>query len=303
MRNTQPQPTPPIAQGTELPIERISPRPSLHFVHEQGSLRALAESIRTQGLLKAVIVQQTGMGRYRILSGNRRLMACRMLGLSHIRARILCGDQLQQPVNQLIDVLLTRRLHYLEAARAMQVLCERHGMTRGALANLLGLHPQTITDQMRLASLDEELQAFLMDEGMPLSIALTLLRLPDDRIRMSIAGRIAREQLCVRDAVLLATAVLTRPSSVAPCEKEGVRIRESELLRYRIKESSRNDTGRVIGVMRDRRLYLNAIRDIAGQLRSAGVDAILTEKQIGSRMELTVSVPLRHRRGSRYQSM
>lgn len=301
MRNTKQQPEPMTPKGTELPIERISPRPSLHFVHEQGSLRALAESIRVQGLSKPVIVRRMSMGRYMILSGNRRLMACRMLGMTHISARILAGDLRDQPVNQLMDALITRRLHYLEAAKAMQVLNERHGMTRGALANMLGLHPQALSEQIRLTMLDEELQAFLMDEGIPLCIALTLLRLPDAATRMSVASRIAREQLCVRDAVLITMATLTRRKT--ECENERGTYREQSAAKGRVVNESQNITGRIIGVMRDRRLYLNAIRSIAGQLRMAGVDAVFTEQRCGGRLELTVSVPMRRRRAERYQSM
>ena len=301
MRNTQQQSEPMTPKGTELPIERISPRPSLHFVHEQGSLRALAESIRVQGLSKPVIVRRMGMGRYMILSGNRRLMACRMLGMTHISARILDGNLHDLPVNQLMDALITRRLHYLEAAKAMWLLNERYGMTRGALANMLGLHPQTLSEQIRLTTLEDELQAFLMDEGIPLCIALTLLRLPDAETRMSVAGRIAREQLCVRDAVLITMANLTRRK--VECDDGRGVYQEKKAALEHADDKTQNITGRIIGVMRDRRLYLNAIRDIAGQLRTAGVDAVFTEQRCGSRLELTVSVPLRRRRAERYQSI
>lgn len=293
MRYTQTQPVASPPPGERLPVDRISPRPSLHFAHEQTTLQQLAESIRVYGLRRPVTVRRTGAGRYVIVSGNRRLMACRMLGMPHISARILAEDAHRQPANQLIDALITRRLHYLEAAEAMRVLHERHGMPRGALANLLELHPKTVAEQMRLTEFDDELQAFLMDEGVPLCIALTLLRIPDERTRMSVARRIAGEQLCVRDAALLASA-----ASVKRGKCEGVSYQEKNT---RLAMDSQNPPRIVRGVMRDRRLYLNAIRDIAGQMQAVGVDAIVTEQCVGSRMELTVSVPLRHRRAARYQ--
>lgn len=294
MRYTQNQPVPAPAPGSQLPLDRISPRPSLHFVHDAGTLQELAESIRVNGLCRPLTVRRAGNGRYAVVSGNRRLMACRMLGMSHVSAYVL-DDARRQSANELIEALLTRGLHYLEEAAAMCALNEQHGMSRGDIARLMNLHPQAVTEQMRLTSLDDELSAFLMEEGVPLCIALTLLRLPDERMRMTIACRIARERLCVRDAALLVSAALSRPNTF-----DGVCFREKN---EREQKNSQNHTRHVIGAIRDQRVYLNAIRDIAGQLRSAGVDAIVTEQRSGGRWAITVSIPMRRRRAARYQSM
>lgn len=295
MRYTQNEPAPTPAPGCQLPVDRIIPRPRLHFVHDAGSLQALAESIRFNGLQRPLLVRRVGNGRYAIVSGNRRLMACRMLGLSHVSAYVLADDARRQSANQLIDALITHRLHYLEEAAAMRALNEQHGMSRGDMANLLGLSGQAVTEQLRLTALDDELCAFLMDEGVPLCIALTLLRLPDDRARMSAACRIARERLCVRDAALLVSAMRTRPNAI-----NGGDNREKKIDAH---QNSQNHTRNVIGVVRDQRLYLNAIRDIAGQMRAAGVDAVVTEEKSGGRLAVTVSIPVRRRRAARYQSM
>lgn len=291
MRYTRNQPAPaPVPPGSQLPVDRISPRPSLHFVHDGGSLQALAESIRLQGLIRPVLVRRTGNGRYVIVSGNRRLMACRMLGAEHIRAYVLADDVQRQSANQLIDALITRRLHYLEEAEALAALHERHGVSRGDLAAMLGRHPQEVTEQMRLTAFDDELSAFLMDEGVPLCIALALLRLPEAKERMSAACRIARERLCVRDAALLISAIKTRPVNQDRGEN-----------REKMKKSH-NQPRRIVAV-RDYRLYVNAIREMAGQMQSAGVRAELREHREAGRYEVTLSIPTRRRRADRYQSV
>ncbi len=290
MRYTQNQPTPAPAPGCQLPVDRISPRPSLHFVHDGGSLQALAESIRQRGLMRPVLVRRTGNGRYAIVSGNRRLMACRMLGAEYISAYVLADDARRQNADQLVDALITRRLHYLEEAEALRVLNEQHGVSRGDLAAMLGRHPQAVAEQMRLASFDDELAAFLMDEGVPMSIALTLLQLAGQQ-RINAARRIARERLCVRDAALLVSAMHAHTEK----NKEGIKreyLREIPI-----------HTRKVIGVVRDRRPYINAIREIAGQMQSAGLRAEMSERQEAGRYEITLSIPTRRRRTERYQSM
>lgn len=282
---------PPTPLGHQLPVDKISPRPSLHFLQEPGSLQALAESIRRYGLCRPVTVRRRGNGRYVIVSGNRRLMAVRMLGLPCISACVLADEARWQTSEQLVDALLTRRLHYLEEADALRALHERHGMSWGEMSRLLGMTVRSMMEQMRLTECGDELRAFLMEEGMPMSIALTLLRLPDGEMRMETASRIARERLCVRDAALLVASA-----------QRGIR-RNNEVCYREEEKESQNHTQNVIGVIRDQRLYINALRDIAGQMQSSGIRATMTEQQIGGRLEMTISIPLRRRRAARYQSM
>lgn len=289
MLYTQIPSVPPMPCGQQLPVDRISPRPSLHFLQASGSLQALAESIRRNGLYKPITVRRRGNGRYVVVSGNRRLMAARMLGMSCISACVLADEMHQQTAEQLMDALLTRRLHYLEEADAMRTLQEKHGMSRGELCSLTGIPARMMAEQLRLTECGDELRAFLMEEGVPMSIALTLLRLPEGARRMEAAKRIAAEQLCIRDAALLVSSSLRGIAS-------GVEYREKE-------KESRNHTQNVICAVRDQRPYINALRDITGQMQSSGIRATITEQQVCGRLEMTISIPMRRRRAARYQSM
>lgn len=291
MRHIQNQFAPPSSPGCQLPVDRVSPRASLHFVHEAGSLQSLAESICWEGLHRPVLVRRTGNGRYVIVSGNRRLMACRMLGWSHIGAYILADDVHLRSAEQLLEALRARRMHYLEEADAMRTLQERHGMARGEIARLTGRSPGQVTEQLRLCDCGEELRALLMDEAAPMGVALTLLRIPEHQARMRLAMRIVRERLCVRDAALLVTSALARMK-----HNDGV-------CKWDNAEVSQNNNRVILSAIRDQRLYVNAIRQIAGQMKKGGLDATVTEQRTGGRMEVTVSFPVRRRRAARYQSM
>ena len=280
--------------GDLLPIERISPRPSLHRLREPGSLQELAEKIRRQGLIHPVTVRAAENGRFIIVSGNRRLMACRMLGLSCIAACVLEDAAAGKDAQELLETLQSGRLHYLQEAEVMSALHERHGLSRGELAARLGRHPQLVTDQLRLADLGEELTSLLLEEGVPMGAALTLLRLQGEESRIRAACRIARERLCIRDAALLVEAMRTHQPRGSETSVEAEEKKTEQI--------SQNHTGRVINAVRDHRIYFNAIRAVAGQMQAAGLDAAITEQRVGSRMEVTVSLSLRRRRSARYHA-
>lgn len=294
----------PQAWGEQLPLEQLSPRPSLRRGQAPASLEALAESIRCCGLLRPVIVRRLSPGRYVIVSGNRRLMACRMLGMECISARILPDDARWQPMDRLLDALMTRRLHYLEEAEALRALNEAHGLRWEELARMLGLPAQTLQEHALLAGLEDVLQALLMEEGVPLSIALLLLRLPSGKRRMDAAQRIVQERLCIRDSALLVCADARWMKEKEVCKWESKGANNEVCKREEMKRGTDGETGRrIISVIRDHRLFLNAIRDIAGQMQAAGFPASVTERQTNGQMEMVIRVPARRRRTERYQSV
>lgn len=262
-----------IQQVCWLPLECISPRPSVTFGGEDSaSLGELAESIRQRGLLEPVTVRAAAGGRYEIVSGNRRLMAARMAGLTHLDAVVLCGDLPQADAQALTDMLLTGGRHYLEQAAALKELVERCGVTREEAARLMGCTAASVTRRLTLCRLDAELQGYLMEQRLSEGVALALARLPDPQARRRIARQAAAERLCVRDVELLVTSAIARlPAPPAP-------------------------GGRTIALMRDHRLYLNAIRAIVSQMQEAGIPAVTSERPVAGGVEFTLRMPVRRRR-------
>lgn len=258
-----------------LPLERITPRPSVSAEPADGmTLMELVDSIREHGLVQPITVQATRSGRYAIVSGNRRFMACRMAGLTHVDAVVLEGIAPDQAAQAVVESILSGHMHYLEEAAALKRLLEQHGFTREELARLLGTTAATVAQRVRMTELDGELQAFLMEQGLPERYARALLRLPDRRARMTIARQAVREKLCVRDVELLVTSAQSR-LPVPPVQGR-----------------------RTIALMRDHRLYLNAIRSIVAQMQEAGIEATTDERTLEGSMEVILRLPTRRRRAA-----
>lgn len=259
-----------------LPVDSISPRGTCQLSREDSvSLAELAGSIRLHGLMKPITVQRVGHGRFTVVSGNRRLMACRMLGMTHVDAVVLWPGPQTQNAQQLMDSLLSGRLHYLEQAHALQSLSTVYGCNREELARALGTTAAVVSARIHLVALDEELQIFLMEEGVPERIAQALLRLPDREARMLIARKAAAQGLSVREVEALISSAINRlPVPPMP-------------------------GGRTIYRMRDHRLYLNAIRSIIAQMREAGVEVAADEHQAADRVEITLAISTRRRRSER----
>ena len=82
--------------GTLIKIESIEVNPHQPRVDfDQKALDELAASIRTYGLIQPITVRPVTNGKYQLISGERRLRAAKIAGLTEIPAYVRTADELQ----------------------------------------------------------------------------------------------------------------------------------------------------------------------------------------------------------------
>ena len=261
----RPQETACVQQVCWLPLDRITPRMSQPFGREDSqSMAEMCESIRRDGLLQPITVQRMGNGGFMIVSGNRRYMACRMLGMTHIDAVVLPGPPEDQSLQEKLEMLLSRRMHYLDEARAMAEVLDSGVMDRESLARSLGMTSASLREKLRLLELDEGLCILLVEQGLPERIARALLRLPDEEARLSALAEIVRRQMNV--------------------------ARTEEYVEQLLAEKpvpARSATY----IIKDVRLFLNSIDRSFQLMRQSGVNADLGRRDTDSEILLTIRIP------------
>lgn len=262
----------PGRQASLIPIDRISLRQEQAFTgRDSASIRDLAASIRRDGLIQPITVRRQADGHYIVVNGNRRLLACRLCGMEQIEAVVLSGDAQADAVRRLIDELASGQLDELAQAEAIHRLCVQGSMARSTLARRMGCTEQQLDERLSLMQLSEPLRTLLASHRMPVRMAYALLRIPQEEKRMAIARQAIRQALSVADVELLVSSSLRPPVQPRP-------------------------QPRTITVVRDERLYLNAIRTLISQMQEAGLQAELQEHSLGAELELTIRVPVPRRR-------
>ncbi|MBQ4639906.1 MAG: ParB/RepB/Spo0J family partition protein [Clostridia bacterium] len=232
-----------------IPLSDIRPNPTQpRQQFDDVALMELAASIRRHGLLQPITLRPLPSG-YEIVMGERRFRACQMLGFTHIDAFVLPAGETQCALLALIENIQRENLHYFEEAQAYAALLEG-GMSREVLARQLGKSPSGIANKLRLMKLDKPLRELLTEEGLSERHARALLPLPDAAARMRIARQAATKNLTVRETEEMVNKALQR----LPVPPPGRRI---------------------ISLVRDERLYLNAIRSIVRQMQESGLQATL----------------------------
>ena len=83
-----------IAQAAQLPVEKLRPFEGHPFkVKDDAEMEQLILSIRTQGLLTPIAVRPIENNEYEVISGHRRLHACRKAGIETVPALIYALDR------------------------------------------------------------------------------------------------------------------------------------------------------------------------------------------------------------------
>jgi len=143
-----------------VPLDSIVPnplQPRRNF--SEASLKELAESIRQQGILQPILVEEVADGHFQLLAGERRWRASKLAGLTEIPARVLRDlDEGERGVITLIENLQREDLNAIEFAIGCNLVLEQTGWKHEDLANRLGRGRSTVTNTLRLLSLPGEVQ-------------------------------------------------------------------------------------------------------------------------------------------------
>ncbi|MBP2232788.1 ParB family chromosome partitioning protein [Azospirillum agricola] len=126
-------------------------------VFDDESLRSLADSIARHGLQQPVLVQEGAeKGRYRLIAGERRLRAHRLLGRPTIAAIITKG---RPEEIALIENVQRVDLDAIDLARGLTQLIEAHGYTQAEVAGAVGCSEAEVSKRLKVLTLPEDILA------------------------------------------------------------------------------------------------------------------------------------------------
>ena len=145
-----------------LPTEQIALRPSVQQKPlSHMPLETLAASMAREGLREPILVRAAAQG-YIIVEGNRRLMACRMLGWREIPARVQPKDVSDMTsAGEIFAALRARPMGYLDRAEAANRLTADFGVPRAAIAQQTGDSAAHVLSLQQIATLDDRTRDIL----------------------------------------------------------------------------------------------------------------------------------------------
>ena len=189
----------------QLDIGHVRPNPNQPRKYfDEEALLGLAESIKSQGIIQPLTVEEIAPGEFSIIAGERRYRAAKIAGLEKIPAIVVNINEIQRIQMSLIENIQRENLNAIEEATAYQYLIDHSGFTQEMVSQKVGKSRSAIANSLRLLSLSDKMKDDIVSGAMSAGHARAILSLVNPADRDLLRDKIVHEGLSVRDAEILA---------------------------------------------------------------------------------------------------
>lgn len=182
----------------KVPIENIAPnryQPRGNFSEEE--IVSLGESIRIHGLMQPIMIRKVGSS-WELIAGERRLRACKYIGLKEIEAYVQEVEGKKAAEMALVENIQRTDLNPIERARAYKKLNEEFGLTHAEIGTSMSTARSSISNHIRLLDSTKCTQDLLEKGLISLGHAKVLMLINDPKEQENTAQRIVKEAWSVR---------------------------------------------------------------------------------------------------------
>lgn len=205
----------------EIELVKIHPNPNQpRTLFEDETLKELATSIKSLGVIQPITVKETSPEEYLIISGERRYRAALLAELKTIPAYIKKANDENVVEMALIENIQREDLNAIEIALAYQNLIDNYNLTQEQLSERIGKKRATITNYLRLLKLPAEIQIGLQKKEIDMGHARALLPLVDATMQLDLYNKIQKEKLSVRQVERVVKEI-NEETSLAKNKKTG----------------------------------------------------------------------------------
>ena len=200
----------------EISVNPFQPRSNFN----NTSLQELSVSIKNIGIIQPITVRKIGNNDYQLISGERRIRACKEIGLKKIPAYVREANDQDSLEMALVENIHRQDLDAIEIAISYQRLIEEINLTQEELSDKIGKNRTTISNYLRLLKLDPIIQSGIRDGFISMGHGRALININSDKDQLNIYKKIISKNLSVRNTELLVKDLKGKPSKVTNKVKE-----------------------------------------------------------------------------------
>ncbi len=247
-----------------IPHDLIKPNPQQPRVRfDYNELEGLACSIRANGLLQPINVRSLENGEFELISGERRLRAARMIGMTKIPCIVMTVSDQQSALFAIIENIQRENLDFFEEAVAIERLMTEYGLSQDEISEKLGKAPSTLSNKLRLLRLPDEIRDKISYAGLSERHARALLTLPDNNTRKRVLDIVIERHLTVAETERLIADVHRR--------RKGARKPQTK-------------------AYKDMRIFLNTLNHAVDIIRKAGIEADTAKSETDEYFEYVIRI-------------
>jgi ParB family transcriptional regulator, chromosome partitioning protein len=223
----------------EVDIDKINVNPfQPREDFNEEKLKELADSIKVKGLLQPVTIKiSADKNSFDLISGERRVRAVKMLGLTKIPAYIYkTDDNSKENMLELalIENIQRDDLNPMELSDSFQRLMDECDLTQEEIADKVSKQRSTVANYLRLQKLPIDIKISLRKGEISEAHARTLLRVDDIDEQIILWKKIISDSMSVRQL-----ENITKPHAKPKKKKDSSKSRENDSYYKSVEEKLR----------------------------------------------------------------
>ena len=193
------------ATGTNrIPVDDIEPNPKQpRRDFDEQALQELAGSIKLHDIIQPVTVSKLANGKYRLVTGERRLRAAKLAGIADIPAYIRHTNDSQLLELALLENLQREDLNAMEISLSYKRMMEELNFTQEQVAERMGKDRSTVANFIRLLKLPPDIQLAVRSGELSMGHARALINVDTIDKQIFIFKEIKEKGLSVRQTEAL----------------------------------------------------------------------------------------------------
>lgn len=177
----------------EIKISEIFPNPNQpRRTFSDASIEELSNTIKLHGVIQPVVVQKVDRG-YELISGERRVRACKKAGFLKIPAIVKVVSSKESFEMAILENIQREDLNPIEEAIAYKKLSEETGLKITEIAQRMGKNRTTISNLVRLLNFPEKIQNYIRDGKITEGQSRPVLSIADERKQIETIEKIISE--------------------------------------------------------------------------------------------------------------
>jgi len=142
----------------EILIEDIKESPTqARTKFKQENLRGLAKSIESNGVLQPLVVQIAQNNTYKLIAGERRLRAAKIVGLDSIPCIIKDVSKRDAAVMGLVENIQREKLGPIDESNGFKKLIGEYSLSIKEVSSLVGKSRSYVSNALRLSGLEDSI--------------------------------------------------------------------------------------------------------------------------------------------------
>lgn len=188
-----------VSSPVMIHVEQIQTNPGQpRKIFNEKELEELSQSIKEHGVLQPVILIQKEGG-FELVAGERRLRACKKLGIERIPAILKRITDKEKMIISITENIQRSDLNCVEEALAYFQLMNDFQLTQEEVAKKLGKERSTIANYLRILKLPRYTLSCLQKDLLSFGHAKVLASLKDEKRAEGLTKEVVENSISVRE--------------------------------------------------------------------------------------------------------